>query len=176
MTSFSSQDAFAELYYTMQAIKLVTGVTPTCWRPPYGDVDDRIRAIAHGLNLRTIVWGYDSNDWQEGLNGVTDADVDNYYQEFVNNATAGNFNEAGGIILTHELNNYTMSKAVEWYPKIKAAFKNIVPVGVGLNQTQPYVETNYSLPNFAQCMFRILMLSYNCADPISYRRQRPSHR
>jgi hypothetical protein len=25
----------------MQAIKLVTGVTPTCWRPPYGDVDVR---------------------------------------------------------------------------------------------------------------------------------------
>ena len=23
----------------MQAINLVTGVTPTCWRPPYGDVD-----------------------------------------------------------------------------------------------------------------------------------------
>ncbi|VDB96845.1 unnamed protein product [Peniophora sp. CBMAI 1063] len=150
MTSFTSSDAFAELYYTMQAIKLVTGVTPTCWRPPYGDVDDRIRAIAHGLNLTTIVWGYDSNDWQNGLNGITDADVDNFYQEFVNNATAGNFNEAGGIILTHELNNYTMSKAIEWYPKLKAAFKNIVPVGVGLNRTQPYVETNYSLPTFEQ--------------------------
>ena len=25
----------------MKAIKLVTGVTPTCWRPPYGDVDVR---------------------------------------------------------------------------------------------------------------------------------------
>ena len=23
----------------MKMIKLVTGVTPTCWRPPYGDVD-----------------------------------------------------------------------------------------------------------------------------------------
>jgi hypothetical protein len=26
-------------YSQMKAIKLVTGVTPTCWRPPYGDVD-----------------------------------------------------------------------------------------------------------------------------------------
>lgn len=58
----------------------------------YGDVDDRIRAIANGLGLRTIVWGYDSNDWQEGLNGITDADVDNFYQQFINNATSGNFN------------------------------------------------------------------------------------
>ena len=26
----------------MRAIKVVTGVTPTCWRPPYGDVDVRV--------------------------------------------------------------------------------------------------------------------------------------
>jgi peptidoglycan/xylan/chitin deacetylase (PgdA/CDA1 family) len=25
----------------MQAIKAVVGVTPTCWRPPYGDIDVR---------------------------------------------------------------------------------------------------------------------------------------
>lgn len=40
----------------MQAIKDVMGVTPTCWRPPYGDVDDRVRAIAQGLGLRTYMW------------------------------------------------------------------------------------------------------------------------
>ena len=33
-------------------------------QPPFGDVDDRIRAIAHGLGLRTILWQYDSQDWQ----------------------------------------------------------------------------------------------------------------
>ncbi|KAJ7066827.1 hypothetical protein B0H15DRAFT_794266 [Mycena belliarum] len=32
MTAFPNEGAFGELYYTMQAIKLVTGVTPTCWR------------------------------------------------------------------------------------------------------------------------------------------------
>lgn len=31
--------------------------------------------------------------------------------------------------------------------------KYIVPVGVALNQTQPYVESNYSLPSFQQCQF-----------------------
>ncbi|KAI0034824.1 hypothetical protein K488DRAFT_44649 [Vararia minispora EC-137] len=151
MTSFPSSAAFAELWYTMKAIKLVTGVTPKCWRPPYGDVDDRIRAIAHGLNLTTILWGWDSNDWQNGIGGVTDADVDNFYSQFVGNATAGNFNSVGGIILTHELNNYTMSKAIEWYPRLTAAFKHLLPVSVALNISQPYVETNYSLPTFAQC-------------------------
>ncbi|KAF7982983.1 hypothetical protein HWV62_24584 [Athelia sp. TMB] len=152
MTAFPSANAFAELWYTMQAIKLVIGVTPTCWRPPYGDVDDRIRAIAAGLNLTTIVWQYDSNDWEVGAVGsnVTSAQVDANYQDLVTSAGNGTFNTAGAIMLMHEVNNYTMQEAINWYPRLKAAFKSIVPVGVGMNWTQPYVETNYSLPAFSQ--------------------------
>ena len=120
----------------IKAIKLVTGVTPTCWRPPYGDVDvscaviflrparyrhilrvqDRIRAVARALDLQTIVWKYDSFDWEAG------PDVDGNYQLFINNLTAGNFNKVGGILLTHELNDFTMEKAIEWYPRLKSHF------------------------------------------------------
>ncbi|KAI0264057.1 hypothetical protein BGY98DRAFT_940073, partial [Russula aff. rugulosa BPL654] len=39
VTAFQSQDAFAELWYSIKALRLVTVVTPTCSRPPYGDVD-----------------------------------------------------------------------------------------------------------------------------------------
>jgi peptidoglycan/xylan/chitin deacetylase (PgdA/CDA1 family) len=150
MTAFASEDAFAELYYTIKMIKLVTGVTPTCWRPPYGDVDDRIRAIANALGLQTIIWKFDSNDWRVGINNITAADVDTDYQLFINNETAGNFNSAGAIMLTHELNNFTMSEAVKWYPTLKSTFSYLVPIGVALNKTYPYKETNYSLPTFEQ--------------------------
>jgi len=149
MTAFQSEDAFAELWYTMNAIKLVLGVTPTCWRPPYGDVDDRIRAIANALGLRTIIWQYDSNDWQVGSTNVTSAQVDSNYMSLIQNAQAGAFNSAGTIMLTHELNNYTMAEAIKFYPQLKAVFK-LVPVGVALNKTQPYVESNYSLPSYTQ--------------------------
>jgi len=151
MTAFQSEDAFAELWYTMNAIKLATGVTPTCWRPPFGDTDDRIRSIAKGLGLRTILWGYDSNDWQVGSTNVTPAQVDTNYQNLITGAKNGTFNGAGAIILTHELNNYTMSEAIKFYPQLKSAFTGgIAPVGVTLNKTQPYVESNYSLPSFSQ--------------------------
>jgi peptidoglycan/xylan/chitin deacetylase (PgdA/CDA1 family) len=150
MTAFQSMDAFAELYYTMQAIKLVTGATPTCWRPPFGDVDDRIRAIAHGLGLRTILWQYDSFDWKAGTGNITVANVEQNYQSLITNAQNGMFNNGGAIILTHELNNFTMQEAVKFYPQLKAAFKHIVPIGVAQNITQPYVESNYGLPTFDQ--------------------------
>lgn len=150
MTSLTSSQAFAELYYTMESIKLVTGVTPTCWRPPYGDIDDRIRAIASGLGLRTIIWTYDSNDWQLGFNGITATQIDANYQQLIDLAGNGTFATQGTIMLTHELTNFTMSEAVKFYPMLKTAFQHLVPVGVALNQTKPYLEAEYSLPTFAQ--------------------------
>ncbi|KJA22623.1 carbohydrate esterase family 4 protein [Hypholoma sublateritium FD-334 SS-4] len=149
MTSLTSEEAFAELYYT---IKLVTGVTPTCWRPPYGDVDDRVRAIANGLGLRTIIWTYDSNDWKFGPADptVTVADVDSNYQDLISAAGNGTFATAGTIILTHELNNFTMQEAIKFYPMLKSAFAHITPVGVAMNVSNPYLETEYKLPSFAQ--------------------------
>ncbi|KZP15538.1 carbohydrate esterase family 4 protein [Athelia psychrophila] len=150
MTAVPSEGVFAELYYTMQMIKLATGVTPTCWRPPYGDIDDRVRSIANALGLRSILWQYDSNDWQVGSTATTPAQVDANYQALITSAGNGTFNTQGTIILTHELNNYTMQEAINFYPKLKAAFKALVPVGVAMNISQPYVETNYTLPSFSQ--------------------------
>lgn len=75
MTSLTNEEVFAELYYTRQLIKDLMGVTPKCWwvhsictrvfrltirRPPYGDVDNRVRMFAMGLNLTTIIWDRDT--------------------------------------------------------------------------------------------------------------------
>jgi peptidoglycan/xylan/chitin deacetylase (PgdA/CDA1 family) len=76
----------------MNAIKLAVGVTPKCWRPPYGDVDDRIRSIANALGLETILWQYDSNDWQVGSTNITAQQVDGNYQSLIQNAQSGAFN------------------------------------------------------------------------------------
>ncbi|KAF8995539.1 carbohydrate esterase family 4 protein [Cyathus striatus] len=149
MTALSSEVAFAELYYSTyygMTIKLVAGVTPTCWRPPYGDVDDRIRAIANQLGLRTILWNYDSNDWTDNVD-----DVDQNYEKIIEDAEQGKFNKRGAILLMHELDNFTMSKAIEFYPRLKSVFKYIVPVGVSINESHPYVEGKTSLPSFQQC-------------------------
>ncbi|KAJ7500948.1 carbohydrate esterase family 4 protein [Mycena galericulata] len=145
MTMFSNEGAFAELYYTIQAIKLVTGYTPQCWRPPFGDVDDRIRFIASKLGLETVIWKYDSFDYTaEPL-----ATIQGNYDSLIANVSSGTFDTVGAIMLTHELNNFTMQLAVDNYPKLAAAFDHLVPISVALNKTQPYVENNFTLPSFA---------------------------
>jgi hypothetical protein len=83
---------------------------------------DRIRAIANALDLQTIIWKYDSFDWRSGQGNFGPADVDGNYWLFVDNLTAGNFDTVGGIMLTHELNDFTMQEAIKWYPRLKQYF------------------------------------------------------
>ncbi|KIR29893.1 chitin deacetylase 2 [Cryptococcus deuterogattii 99/473] len=148
MTALSNEVVFAELYYTQKAIKAVLGVTPLCWRPPYGDVDNRVRMIAAALNLSTIVWSDDTNDWEAGTNGVTQQDVTNNYQSVIDKAGNGTYTTHGPVVLNHELTNYTMSVFVSMFPKIKSAFSYIVPICTAYNITQPYAESNVTCPNF----------------------------
>jgi len=58
MTSMSNEDVLSELGWTMQLISdLNGGRIPRYWRPPFGDVDNRVRAIAKGVfGLETVVW------------------------------------------------------------------------------------------------------------------------
>lgn len=40
----------------MVIIKRILGVTPNTFRPPYGDIDDRVRAVARVMGLTPIMW------------------------------------------------------------------------------------------------------------------------
>lgn len=139
MTSLSNQQAFAELYFNIKIVKDVIGVTPRYWRPPYGDIDDRIRFIATQLDLTAILWNKNTDDW--GLSdGLTNAQVDNNFQKILDDNKNGKFNSIGALVLQHEINDLTMNKAIEWYPKIKAEFDQVLPITACSNITRPYAE------------------------------------
>ncbi|WFD00023.1 hypothetical protein MYAM1_002769 [Malassezia yamatoensis] len=150
MTTLTTSQVFSELYYTMRIIKDVTGVTPRCWRPPFGDVDNRVRAIADALGLRTIIWDNDTDDWNVQPEGaLATSQIDQNYQEIISQGTNGTTNDHGVVVLTHELTNDTMSEFIKMYPKIKKAYKHVVPLTACYNATTPYQEDTPTYPNFA---------------------------
>ncbi|KAK7040712.1 hypothetical protein VNI00_009618 [Paramarasmius palmivorus] len=139
VTAFTDEEAWAELYYIIG------------FKPPLGDIDDRIRYIAHSLGLTTMLWKYDTYDSHPGPSGLVEVDtVEKHYKEFIDTAKSGAFNHEGAILLMHESSNLTMSQAVKWYPDLKDAFEHIVPVGVAMNNTQIYVESSITSPTFQQ--------------------------
>ncbi|KIM79273.1 carbohydrate esterase family 4 protein [Piloderma croceum F 1598] len=151
MTALPNENAFAELWYARKVIKLITGYTPMYWRPPFGDIDDRIRYIAFHLNMSAIGWSFDSEDWKVASGQATEQDVENNYNSLIQMALNKTFESRGTIMLFHELNNGTMTNAMNFYTKLKDAFiGNLVPVASAENATHPYQETNLSYPNYAQ--------------------------
>ncbi|PWN32664.1 glycoside hydrolase/deacetylase [Meira miltonrushii] len=150
MTALTTDQAFAELWYTIKAIKYVMGITVTCWRPPYGDVDDRIRGIAQGLGLRTMMWNVDTNDWNVQPYGpIPTASLQQTYSSIISMATQPAAATGGVIVLEHELEDAAMNMTIEQYPAVKKAWKNVVPLTACLNITNPYPEA-ITYPDFAE--------------------------
>lgn len=56
LTTLTNEQIVAELGWSKQVIKDTIGVTPNTFRPPYGDIDDRVRAIAAQMGLTPIIW------------------------------------------------------------------------------------------------------------------------
>ncbi|GAA5972297.1 hypothetical protein JCM3765_007660 [Sporobolomyces pararoseus] len=165
MTSLSNEQVFAELYYSKKAIKDVLGVTVQCWRPPYGDVDDRVRYIAQSLGMTTVIWEDNTFDYE--ISTLSAQKVQANYDAIYAKQANGTYNTHGTIVLTHELNNDTMVLGQQNLPQMQKSFQHVVPVGVCYNNTQPYVEKEYTYPNFAQWVAGTTSISLAAPTAIS---------
>ncbi|KAI9264853.1 hypothetical protein BDA99DRAFT_546697 [Phascolomyces articulosus] len=148
MTTLTNEEVFAELYFTQKAIKMVTGLTPLHWRPAFGDVDDRVRWIATQLGLTTILWDLDTDDWAAGESLPMET-VQKNYENFIDMGTNGTFKNSGNIVLQHEIDNTTMSLAIDYLPKIQKAYKHVVDIATCQNITYPYQEKSVKFASFA---------------------------
>ncbi|KAG7090054.1 hypothetical protein E1B28_011672 [Marasmius oreades] len=117
MTTLSNEDILAELGWTMQIIHDSTGgKVPKIWRPPYGDSDVRVRAIAKVVfGMDTVIWNQDSADWTMNNGKSTLDSVMNSLDGFVKGPKS-----PGLIILEHESSDNTVKAFMDTYPKIKS--------------------------------------------------------
>ncbi|KAF8980430.1 hypothetical protein BGZ46_004215 [Entomortierella lignicola] len=152
MTTLTNAEIVAEFYYSLRLIKQVLGVTPRCWRPPYGDVDDRVRAIAWQMGMRTIIWNRDTNDWNingdqvaPGPGAITYATANKTVSNWIKDQQQGKDNTKGHIVLEHELSNATITLTEFWLPTIQKLFKTM-PATACNNIAQPYWEKQFVYP------------------------------
>lgn len=160
LTTLTNEQIVAELGWSKEVIRSVIGVTPNTMRPPYGDIDDRVRAIALQMGLTPIIWTsppggvpYDTNDWQIAAGVVSPAQVVYNFEQIINNASSLS---TGYIVLEHDLYqqsvdiavNIVLPAAQQMSPK-----QNLMPIVNCLKKpdSDAYVETyansSGSLPN-----------------------------
>ncbi|CAG8812816.1 17585_t:CDS:2, partial [Racocetra persica] len=138
LTSLSNEQVVAELYWTIKAIKEVCGITPIYYRPPFGDTDNRVRAITRAM---AVLWvpNFDSNDWQ--LTSVPPAPIDVVINTFHNWTQIFPTMSTGFIVLQHDLYNQTVKAAIEVLKlaiNVKDLKMTTIPECIG--DTKPYVE------------------------------------
>ncbi|TPX31834.1 hypothetical protein SmJEL517_g04897 [Synchytrium microbalum] len=115
MTSLTNAQIVAEMEYTTAAIYKVTGLTMRYFRPPYGDIDDRVRAIVNALGYRIVIWDgiYDSTDADVTANAASYTTVMNIIKSW--------FNVPQGFIsLQHTISTFTSGTSADTLRNIKA--------------------------------------------------------
>jgi len=151
LTALNNSQIVAELGWTRKAIKDVLGVTPTTMRPPYGDIDDRVRMIALAMGLVPVIWtrtpqgvSFDTFDWEVAGGSVAGPDSFAQFENILGNASTL---DTGFCVLEHDLHEitvdlaigYTLNAALTHEPPFK-----LEPIGncSKIPTTNLYVETN----------------------------------
>jgi len=153
LTTQSDEQIIAELGWTKLVIQKVLGVTPNTMRPPYGDIDDRVRAIAQAMDLTPILWttyttngafgAFDTLDFNV-VNGLsTSFGVVDQWEGIMN--TVSSALSTGFIVLEHDLYQQAVELAMGYIlPDALARKLNITSINscLHLPMSDAYVETN----------------------------------
>ncbi len=117
LTKENRAKQISEILHASEYIQEELGVVPRLFRPPYGDIDSTVTAIARAGGMEAIMWTIDSHDWDAKYT------ADKVYKRVTKNITPGT------IILFH-LDGHTceenLRRALDYY--IKELGLQVVPV------------------------------------------------
>ncbi|KAL1702298.1 carbohydrate esterase family 4 protein [Schizophyllum commune] len=125
MSSLSNEDLVAQFGWTLQIISDATGGRiPRYWRPPYGDSDNRVFAIAKEVfGLEAILWNQDTEDWSLTTGGTTLQTINSSMHDWLTGPKS-----PGLIVLEHELSLDSVQAFMDAYPVMKENNWDLVSV------------------------------------------------
>jgi len=154
LTTQTNEEIIAELGWSKKVIKDVLGVTPNTMRPPYGDIDDRVRAISLAMGLTPVIWTrisplstFDTGDYSIAGGTITVQQVLQNWEQIIGNASQIN---TGFIVLEHDLFQQTVDVATGYIlPDAMAHKFQIQPIISCWNKpmSDAYIETNNNQTN-----------------------------
>lgn len=147
MTVLTNKQIIAEFLYTESAIAEATGnkLRPSIWRPPCGDIDDRVRAIASALGYTTIMWtSYPDRDSRDSLHGWKASDKTINKLVYDMSSWFEQDKKAGFISLQHDVSPTSLSTAAKFFEVMKSSqstntINNVVP----LSECDPQISPLY---------------------------------
>ncbi|KAI8349330.1 hypothetical protein B0O80DRAFT_367991, partial [Mortierella sp. GBAus27b] len=114
LTTLSNEQIVAEIRWSEKIIRDVTGLTMKYVRPPYGDVDNRVREILRQMGYTTVIWtlGWDTNDWRVAKHQIQTPEIIQTFKNALDNRalikSPSTGQLAGPITLEHDLTDGTI--------------------------------------------------------------------
>ncbi|KAK4056227.1 hypothetical protein OIO90_002670 [Microbotryomycetes sp. JL221] len=150
LTTLTDEQVVGELGWTMQIIYDRTGLLPSFWRPPFGDIDNRVRALArYVFNLQpAAIWNQDTNDWclSEGVGSSCGSDgptTDEELRDTINELASGP-KTPGILLLEHESTDRAVDAFVRTLQVVQANGWTVKTLADSLEQPWYQVGTNVS--------------------------------
>lgn len=108
LPSLSNEEIIAQFQWSIWAMNATGNHIPKYYRPPYGGIDDRVRAIARMFGMQAVVWDHDSFDWQ-----MESKPPQRGKGHVLNDIKKWQALDKGGLILEHDVYASTVDAAIE---------------------------------------------------------------
>ncbi|KAF9924138.1 chitin deacetylase [Linnemannia zychae] len=143
LTTLTNEQIVAEIKWTEKAILEAAGLRVRYMRPPYGDIDNRVRFVLKKLGYAIVDWGgdtFDSNDWKTPE--VSKSSVVSHLEKSIATYAHSPNNTSGFISLEHDLTDETVAVAKSLIAYGKQHNLQIMSVAECLHDASPYGVAN----------------------------------
>ncbi|TPX73185.1 hypothetical protein CcCBS67573_g05542 [Chytriomyces confervae] len=138
LSLLSDDQIISELVYSARTVYEVTKVYPKYYRPPYGAIDARVRALANTMGLTAVTWNRDSLDWSyvgKSTLPVMISSVTGTFRGWVASS------DPNGLSLEHDLYEDTAAAIPPSMDILIRAGRVIQTVSQCIGDTGPYENT-----------------------------------
>ncbi|KAF9390392.1 chitin deacetylase [Podila verticillata] len=138
LTTLSNEQIVAEMKWTEKAVLAATGLKLKYMRPPYGDINNRVRFVLKKLGYIPVDWtgdAFDTNDWR--MPTMSEATVIATFTKSLDAYAKGDKSK-GFYCLEHDLNTMTVGAAQKLIPLGEARNISIANVAQCQSDAQPY--------------------------------------
>ncbi|AAS51884.1 ADL036Cp [Eremothecium gossypii ATCC 10895] len=107
LPSLTNEQVVAQLQWSIWAMNATGNHLPRWFRPPYGGIDNRIRAIARQFGLTTVLWDRDTFDWM-----LQSSEFSRTEQQILDDVTEW-MRTGTGLILEHDGHERTARMGIQ---------------------------------------------------------------
>ncbi|GJJ75549.1 peptidoglycan-N-acetylglucosamine deacetylase [Entomortierella parvispora] len=139
LTTLTNEQIVAEMKWTELAVMEATGKKLKYMRPPYGDINNRVRFILKKMGYIPVDWTgdeFDTNDWRYTVSMTAPQVIGNFTKSL--DAYVANPGTKGFYCLEHDVSKPVVDMALQLLPLGIARKLNFASVAGCENDANPY--------------------------------------